>query len=84
MTLWRANFLLLAPLYIGALLLMLRKGARLYSGYLLMGLGIAVVHCVIFGLSAYSKYAEIGTAINRVLLDLACIYPHRHGSLAFY
>ena len=74
MTLWRANFLLLAPLYIGALLLMLRKGARLYSGYLLMGLGIAVIHCVIFGLSAYSKYAEIGTAINRVLLQTLPVF----------
>ena len=74
MTFWRANFLLLAPMYMGTILLMLRKGARLYSGYLLMGLGIAVIHCVIFGLSAYSKYAEIGTAINRVLLQTLPVF----------
>ena len=39
-----------------------------------MGLGIALIHCVIFGLSAYSKYAEIGTAINRVLLQTLPVF----------
>ena len=67
MTFWRANFLLLMPLYLVALFLMAlwrKPGAGLY---LLMGFGIASIHFVIFGLSTYSHLVQIGTTANRIL-----------------
>ena len=74
MTFWRANFLLLMPLYLVALFLMAlwrKPGAGLY---LLMGFGIASIHFVIFSLSAYSQFAQIGTAANRVLLQTLPVF----------
>ena len=74
MTFWRANFLLLMPLYLVALFLMAlwrKPGAGLY---LLMGFGIASIHFVIFSLSAYSQLVQIGTAANRVLLQTLPVF----------
>ena len=74
MTLWQGNFLLIAPLYLIAIARMLFGDPRRFSGYLLMGVGIAASHGVIFGLSAYSEYAQIGTAINRLLLQTLPVF----------
>ena len=70
MTLWQGNFLLIMPMYIGALLLLAMKARGNLGGYLLMALGIFVTQGTIFGVSNYSKYAESGTAINRLLLQM--------------
>ena len=77
MTFWRANFLLLMPLYLVVLFLLAiwrKPGAGLY---LMMGFGIASIHFVIFSLSAYSQLAQIGTAANRILTANATRL-HRH------
>ena len=70
MTLWQGNFSLIVPMYIAALLLLAARGRDGLSGYLLMAVGISVTHGIIFGVSDYSKYAESGTAINRLLLQM--------------
>jgi hypothetical protein len=69
MTMLRSNFLLIAPFYIAAVLWIVFSRQRHLCGYLLVGLGVATSHGIIFGLSAYSEYAEIGTAINRLFLQ---------------
>ena len=74
MTFWRANFLLLIPLYLVVLLLVAiwrRPGSGLY---LMMGFGIASIHFVIFGLSTYSHFAQIGTTANRFLLQTLPVF----------
>ena len=74
MTFWRANFLLLMPLYLVVLFLLAiwrRPGSGLY---LMMGFGIASIHFVIFGLSAYSHFAQIGTTANRFLLQTLPVF----------
>ncbi|MCH1611045.1 MAG: hypothetical protein L7S53_07040, partial [Luminiphilus sp.] len=65
----QGNFLLLAPLYVIALVILLMRDCRDYLGYLLMAVSLMAVHGVIFGLSGYSLYAETGTALNRLLLQ---------------
>ena len=74
MTFWQASFLLLVPMYVGALILLLIRRPKGSSGYLLVGLGVLATHGVIFGLSEYSKYAQIGTAINRLLLQTLPVF----------
>ena len=74
MTFWQGNFLLLVPLYLAALIAILFVAPRQLSGYLLMGGGILATHGVIFGLSGYSEYAQIGTAINRLLLQTLPVF----------
>jgi len=74
MTFWQGNFLLLVPLYLAALLAILFVAPRKLSGYLLMGGGVVATHVVIFGLSGYSEYAQLGTAINRVLLQTLPVF----------
>jgi hypothetical protein len=65
----RGNFLLIGPLYLLALGSILLLSPRKHFGYVLMGSMILAAHGVIFGLSDYSEYAQIGTAINRLLLQ---------------
>ena len=74
MTLWHGNFLLIIPLYLCALWLLAMRARYEFSGYLLMGLGIVVTQSVIFGVSSYSYYAESGTAINRLLLQMLPVF----------
>ena len=69
MCILQGNFLMLIPLYGIALVTLLIRDAREYSGYLLMALSLTAMHGVIFGLSEYSLYAETSTAINRFLLQ---------------
>jgi hypothetical protein len=69
MTVLQGNFLLLIPLYFLALLYLTVKHRRAAAGYLVMAAGLFIVHAVVFGLSEYSRYAEIGTAVNRFLLQ---------------
>ncbi|MDA0630123.1 MAG: hypothetical protein O2981_01960 [Proteobacteria bacterium] len=57
------------PLYFLALLALSLKSIRSHSGYLVMALSLICIHCLIFGFSEYSQYAEAGTAINRFLLQ---------------
>ena len=74
MTFWRANFLLLMPLYLVVLFLLAicrRPGSGLY---LMMAFGIASIHFVIFGLSTYSHFAQIGTTANRFLLQTLPVF----------
>jgi hypothetical protein len=68
MTLERPNFLLLTPLYVLALLILLVRNTRQSLVYIMMATALCAIHYVIFGLSAYSQFAEIGTAMNRLLL----------------
>ena len=70
MTLWQGNFLLIVPMYVAALLLLATRAGDRVGGYLIMALGIIVTHGIIFGVSDYSKYAESGTSINRLLLQM--------------
>ena len=74
MTFWQGNFLLLVPLYLAALIAILFVAPRRLSGYLLMGAGIIATHGIIFGLSGYSEFAQIGTAINRLLLQTLPVF----------
>ena len=74
MTFWQGNFLLLLPLYFVALVAILCVAPRRLAGYLLMGAGIFATHGIVFGLSDYSEYAQIGTAINRVLLQTLPVF----------
>ena len=69
MTVMQGNFLLVVPLYFLALLYLIVKHRRACAGYLVMAAGLVIVHAVVFGLSEYSRYAEIGTAVNRLLLQ---------------
>jgi hypothetical protein len=69
MSILQGNFLLLAPLYGVALVILLMRDFRDYLGYLLMALSLMALHGVVFGLSGYSLYAETGTALNRLLLQ---------------
>jgi len=69
MTVLRGNFLLITPLYFLALLVLSINNHRRYAGYILTALCLVGIHGLIFGLSAYSRYAEIGTALNRLLLQ---------------
>ena len=69
MTVLQGNFLLVIPLYFLALLYLTVKHRRAAAGYLVMAAGLFIVHAVVFGLSEYSRYAEIGTAVNRFLLQ---------------
>ena len=64
----QGNFLLLASLYLLALALMTIKGRHHAASLWVMGLLIAGSQLIIFGLSAYSLYAETGTAITRIFL----------------
>lgn len=64
----QANFSLLASVYSIALLLMLVFRQEQAASFWLMGLLIAASQAVIFGASTYSKYAESGTAIARLLI----------------
>ena len=70
MTLWQGNFLLIIPLYFCALWLLGMRARYEFSGYLLMGLAIVLTQGFIFGVSSYSYYAESGTAINRLLMQM--------------
>ena len=74
MTFWQGNFLLLVPLYLAALIAILFVAPRRLSGYLLMAAGMIATHGVIFGLSDYSEFAQIGTAINRLLLQTLPVF----------
>lgn len=69
MTVSQGNFLLIVPLYTLSLLILTIKHRRASAGYLVMAAGLVVLHAVIFGFSEYSRYAEIGTAVNRLLLQ---------------
>ena len=69
MTVWRGSFLLSVPFYLFSLVLILLLRLRHLYGYVLMGVMVATAHGTIFGLSSYSEYAQIGTAINRVFLQ---------------
>lgn len=69
MTVLRGNFLLIIPLYLLALAVLSINNHRRYAGYILTALYLVGTHGLIFGLSGYSRYAEIGTALNRVLLQ---------------
>jgi len=69
MTVLRGNFLLIIPLYCVALMILLINNYRRYAGYALTALYLVGIHGLIFGLSEYSRYAEIGTAVNRFLLQ---------------
>ena len=42
--------------------------------YLMMAFGIASIHFVIFGLSTYSHFAQIGTTANRFLLQTLPVF----------
>lgn len=67
----QANFLVLGTLYLfSTMALVIYKAERAVAFWFMGGL-IAVSQGVIFGLSAYSQYAEIGTAITRILLHFA-------------
>ncbi|MDG2460839.1 MAG: hypothetical protein P8M73_08155 [Luminiphilus sp.] len=74
MTLLQGNFLLIVPLYLGAILCILISERTRLSGYLFMSIGIAICHAFIFGLSAHSEYAQIGTAINRLLVQTVPVF----------
>jgi len=69
MTVLRGNFLLITPLYLLALAVLSIHNHRRYTGYILTALYLVGIHGVIFGLSGYSRYAEAGTALNRLLLQ---------------
>ena len=64
----QANFLLLASAYSFALLVMLLLKPQQAALLWLMALLITVSQAIIFAASYYSRYAETGTAITRVLL----------------
>ena len=64
----QANFLLLASAYAFALLAMTFLKPRRAAPFWLMALLITVSQAIIFALSSYSRYAETGTAITRLLL----------------
>lgn len=67
----QANFLLLGMLYLFSVIALAVSRADRTAAFWLMGGLIAASQGVIFGLSAYSQYAEIGTAITRILLHFA-------------
>ena len=64
----QANFLLLASAYSFALLAMLFLRPQQAAPFWLMAVLIAVSQTIIFALSSYSRYAETGTAITRLLI----------------
>lgn len=69
----QANFLLLASAYSFALLAMLFLKPKQSAPLWLMAVLIIVSQAIIFGLSSYSRYAETGTAITRLLLHFTPI-----------
>ena len=69
LTVLRGNFLLIVPLYFLALLFLAINKPRNNAGYLVMAACLLGIHGIVFGLSEYSRYAEIGTAVNRFLLQ---------------
>ena len=74
MTFWQGNFLLVLPLYLIALISIAMLRSRHLNGYLLVGISIFVCHGIIFGLSAYSEYAQLGTAVNRLVLQTLPVF----------
>ncbi len=70
----RGNFLLLAPLYLFALGWGALKLKREIFAHFLIGLLSIAAVVFIFGVSSYSIYTEMGTALNRLLLQLAPVW----------
>lgn len=83
----QANFLLLGGFYLVALTIVTVRWRYGAGPFWVMGLLIALSQLVIFGISAFSLYAETGTAIARLLLHfipvalitttLSCLPPVR-------
>ena len=64
----QANFLVLGTMYLSSVIALATSKADRAAAFWLMGGLIATSQGMIFGLSAFSQYAEIGTAITRILI----------------
>ena len=70
------NFHLLLALYLPALLLLSVRKRRQALGHWTMLTLIVLSQGIIFGLSSFSEYAQIGTAINRLLLHFMPVFVY--------
>ena len=70
------NFHLLLALYLPALLLLSTRKRRQALGHWIMLTLIVLSQGIIFGLSSFSEYAQIGTAINRLLLHFMPVFVY--------
>lgn len=68
------NFSLLPLFYLVALVYMACHNRPAATAHWLMGLMIAASQGAIFGLSAFSQYAESGTALNRLALQFVPVF----------
>lgn len=68
------NFSLLPLFYLVALVYLARHNRPAATGHWLMGLMIVASQGAIFGLSAFSQYAESGTALNRIALQFVPVF----------
>ena len=73
-TILRGNYLLLFPLYILCIGWSIICGKRIFFGYWLIGFLALGALLIIFSLSGYSIYTELGTALNRLILQILPIF----------
>jgi hypothetical protein len=70
----RGNFHLLGLIYLASLAVLTIRTPRASAVHWMMGGLVFLSQGIIFGLSSYSLYAEIGTAINRLLLHFLPVF----------